>query len=880
MREVIAFSLNHKRVNPGRSLSQSLLLHRLLRYSAVALMAGMIALVFSPLSLAHAAPVLYIPNQHANTVSVIDGSTYSAIKTITVGQEPYGVGISPDGKTVFITNMAADTVSVIDTATNTVTKTVSVGDFPFGVVVSPDGRYAYVANAADDNISVIDTSGYTVVAHITVGDDPHGVVVHPDGSKLYVTNYFGSTVSVINTSTYGLIKTIAVGTNPHGIAIHPSGSYVYTANVLGDSLSVISTSSNSVIKTVNTGRYPFFPAIDSSGQYLYVSNYGSNSVTVVDASSNTAVGNIPVGSAPHGISLDSTSSRMYVANEGGNSISVIDTSSRTVIATVSVGTTPIAFGRFVAEPMIPSPRGANSFAPYTDAVIPLLDSDPSMAKPIGLGTIAEVGAILSLSVGANKFSSPMDVYLAISMPTISPSGLFLFTSSGLKPLSAGLLPWKSSVTDMSGVVVPDLDALILPTGTYTFYLLVVPSGTPAASLFVDYYLWSASLSVVRASDVADKAIALFGTDLAAAAAIFLAIDRGYSLDQIIAAIDAGTLSLIGEIQGQSNTSSGLRAGKWVGLVAEKYCGHLDPEWLPDKAVCASIIETVLEELQGEGFTKEERSGVWILLARDVGYSSTQIDMGTDEDGPCDFQWFKLQMYCCDEETHECDYVVPNFEPTNTISETAAKICPILGGNSDSRLIFKNPFMSSQAASPVQGLNRNSSSDNCTPICTDSDSDNYYTQSGCGTGGTVDCNDGDRNIKPGMRESCTDGVDNNCDGKIDTQDPECNPSVLCPDPANSNPCGSRCYPADAVCCGGDTGACAAGSQCCGTGCMPAGNVCCSPVGHCPPGSTCDYENKKCISSGTGISGSLMQGAELQPILEGLNSYDFTVKDAGN
>jgi YVTN family beta-propeller protein len=119
----------------------------------------MAALVFFPVYLAHAAPVLYIPNQYANTVSVLDGSNYSAIKTISVSQEPYGVGVSPDGKTVFITNMAADSVSVIDTETNTVTNTISVGNFPFGVAISPDGRYAFVANAADDNLSVIETSG-------------------------------------------------------------------------------------------------------------------------------------------------------------------------------------------------------------------------------------------------------------------------------------------------------------------------------------------------------------------------------------------------------------------------------------------------------------------------------------------------------------------------------------------------------------------------------------------------------------------------------------------------------------------------------------------------------------------------------------------------
>jgi len=36
----------------------------------------------------------------------------------------------------------------------------------------------------------------------------------------------------------------------------------------------------------------------------------------------------------------------------------------------------------------------------------------------------------------------------------------------------------------------------------------------------------------------------------------------------------------------------------------------------------------------------------------------------------------------------------------------------------------------------------------------------------------DCNDEDPTIFPGAGEVCADGVDNDCDGKIDAADPEC------------------------------------------------------------------------------------------------------------
>ncbi len=59
----------------------------------------------------------------------------------------------------------------------------------------------------------------------------------------------------------------------------------------------------------------------------------------------------------------------------------------------------------------------------------------------------------------------------------------------------------------------------------------------------------------------------------------------------------------------------------------------------------------------------------------------------------------------------------------------------------------------------------------TPItCYDWDFDGYYSQHGCDT--LIDCNDSDYSIHPTAPENCGDGVDNDCDGNIDSEDIEC------------------------------------------------------------------------------------------------------------
>jgi YVTN family beta-propeller protein len=101
-----------------------------------------------------------------NTVSMIDVATNTVVRSVPVGNNPFGVAVTPDGKLAYVTNYGifntapGHTVSVIDTATNQVKTTIPVGLSPTGVAITPNSQFAYIANnnPGSDSVSVINTT--------------------------------------------------------------------------------------------------------------------------------------------------------------------------------------------------------------------------------------------------------------------------------------------------------------------------------------------------------------------------------------------------------------------------------------------------------------------------------------------------------------------------------------------------------------------------------------------------------------------------------------------------------------------------------------------------------------------------------------------------
>jgi YVTN family beta-propeller protein len=304
---------------------------------------------------------VFVSNENAGTVSVIDARTNKALATIPVGKRPRGLRVSKDGNTLYVAlsgspkggpgvdesklpppDRSADGIGVVDLRQLKLVDTIASGQDPESFDLVGD-QLLVVSNEESRSATIVDVRARKVRATFTVGGEPEGVATAPDNT-VWIANEADNTVSVVDPERRRVIATISTGIRPRSIAFNKQLAVVTCEN--DGSLTIIDLAKRSVTGRVQlpmTGALaprPMGIVIDNAGRHAYVTTGRAGTVAVIDLQTRSVIKTIEnVGKRPWGIALGSNG-LIYTANGPSDDIAVIDPATGKVVRRIASGGSP------------------------------------------------------------------------------------------------------------------------------------------------------------------------------------------------------------------------------------------------------------------------------------------------------------------------------------------------------------------------------------------------------------------------------------------------------------------------------------------------------------------------------------------------------------
>src|SRR5438034_852892 len=239
---------------------------------------------------ARARPLVYVPNSHDGSVTVIDPRRYRVVRTFPTGDLPQHVVPSYDLTTLWVANNRGNTLTPIDPATGREGPSVPVAD-PYNLYFTPDGRFAIVVAERRRRLDFRDAKTMALVQSVALGcmatgKGTHGIYPGRDGRLMYVTNR---------------------GWNTTAGGRHGPGS-----------ISVLDPETRRVVATwpVPGGGSPDMGNVSADGKELWVSGRYDEEVYVFDTATGQLTHRIKVGQEPHGLCVWPQPGRFSLGHTG------------------------------------------------------------------------------------------------------------------------------------------------------------------------------------------------------------------------------------------------------------------------------------------------------------------------------------------------------------------------------------------------------------------------------------------------------------------------------------------------------------------------------------------------------------------------------------
>jgi len=279
-------------------------------------------------------------------------------------RSPAAMAASPDGKYLYVAEQTAKRIAVIDLTAKSVAREILMPNEPTGIAVTADGSKLYVTCSSQQwpagILCEISASAGTVLRRIAVGHSARSPVINPAGTKVYVCNWLESTISEVDISAGKEAAKIPVVREPYEAVITRDGNYVVVGNSLPEEkatdtttiaakITFINTATRLPAKTIslpagshslfgmclsNDGNYAFathligrtsIPATTLAGGWVHSNNLAIIDITNQKLANDVELDDATQGAAnPWGVACTGDDKFLCIAHAGSNQMLIID----------------------------------------------------------------------------------------------------------------------------------------------------------------------------------------------------------------------------------------------------------------------------------------------------------------------------------------------------------------------------------------------------------------------------------------------------------------------------------------------------------------------------------------------------------------------------
>jgi YVTN family beta-propeller protein len=309
---------------------------------------------------------VYVPNEEADDVAVIDAETFEVIGRFPVGDMPEHVNPDWGLEYLWVSNMNGGFLTKVDPMTSEPIEEIDLPIFPYALYytldgskvmvvtnyiaqedvgdngvhfydpetwelieyvnvpwpgaddadLTADGRYLAISAEYSGYLAFIDTEEMTLAGATEIGSLPRDVRLSPDGKTFYVTNEGLGGIQTVDAETWELTGFIPTGEGAHGIDFSRDATLMYVCNRAAGTISVIDVSTNEVVDTWAVGGSPDEMVLNPDGTQLWTSNRFHGSVSVIDTATGEVIATIATGANPHGLTYWPQPGSMAIGQNG------------------------------------------------------------------------------------------------------------------------------------------------------------------------------------------------------------------------------------------------------------------------------------------------------------------------------------------------------------------------------------------------------------------------------------------------------------------------------------------------------------------------------------------------------------------------------------